>query len=305
MATADGVETLDRDQIEKFLTTCMDNLTSEATRTIMKNPTSGRPHARIIEMQKHVWEELGVSVEAGRLAVSKIKDTFPDDHADLLALRDKFAKTIDATYLQCLEDRRPSTLKKKGKMPRNAVLDFLEACNVKLDMPEVRDLLRQHIKETGTMPDPLVNELHNEVMELVGFEREYGQKCFLEFGNSKEFMQDREVATGFARWRGKTSNVCILLLNEYRRDGGELNVDEDVQNKCMDFEAKEQLTSMSPAERSALIEKNVSKVNIFHKLPPEGQQRYLERLSPEDKMELAKSQMLLATLVQSQQANKE
>lgn len=297
-----------RNQVEAFLTTCIETMSGDDTRNVLKDPSSGRPGAKLVEIQKQVWDDLGVSTDAGRLAVRNIKEAFPDDHAALLSLRDKYAITIDATYLQCLEDRRPNTLKKKGKMPRNTVLEFLDACNVKLDVPEVRDSLRRCIKETGLMPDSVVNDVHNEVMELLGFEKSHGQRCFRELGTSNEFMKDREVAMCYARWRGKTSEVCLALLNEFQKEGGELKVDQDVRNKLLEIQAKEELDSMSAQERAELIEKNVNKVNIFHKLPLDGRQRYLDRLSQEDKLELVKSEVLISTVLQAQQqkqANRE
>jgi len=224
-----------------------------------------------------------------------------DYSADLVALRDEFAKIVDATYLQSLEDRRPSVLKKKGKMPRSTVLEFFDACNLKLDSQEVRDRLRKKIKETGAMPDFVVNELHGEVMELLGYDREHGQRCFKDFGTANEFAHDREVAVCYARWRGKTSTVCLTLLNEHRKEGGELNVDEDVVAKLLELQAKDELDAMSFEERSQLLEKNAKRVNVFRGLPPEARKRYLERLAEEEKLELSKSEILMVTLLQGQQ----
>eukprot|EP00933_Yihiella_yeosuensis_P074638 TRINITY_DN83613_c0_g1_i1.p1 TRINITY_DN83613_c0_g1~~TRINITY_DN83613_c0_g1_i1.p1 ORF type:complete len:325 (+),score=62.59 TRINITY_DN83613_c0_g1_i1:38-976(+) len=301
---ADGNENVDRSQIEKFLTNCIDLLKSDATRKTLKEDREGRPGIKIHEMQKTVWDEIGVAPKAGQNAIHRLPELYPDDHADLVALREKFANAVDETYLQSLEDRRPSTLKTSGKMKRNHVLEFLDACCVKYDAAEVRDRLRAEIQTTGAMPDSVLNEVHDEVMELLGFERKFGQNCFKEFGSSKEFAQDREMAVAYARWRGKTSNVCLKLIYDYRKSGGEVKVTDDVYNKLIGMQANEELDAMTPEERAALIEKNVNKVNIFHKLPPEGRQRYLDRLGENEKMELAKSEVLIQGLLQSQQHKK-
>lgn len=287
---------VDRSQVEEFLKTCIDLVKSDDTRKALK-AYSGRPTVKIVEIQQGVWDKLGISTQAGRQAIGRINKNSPDDSA-LVALREEFAKTIDAAYLQCLEDRRPKELKKKGKMSRSTILEFCDASSVKLDMPEVQERLRTHIKETGAMPDPVLNTIHDEVMELLGFDPEYGQACFKDLGARDEFAHDREVATKYARWRGKTSDVCLALLYAYRKDGGELAVDESVKSKLLEMQAREELDTMSMEERSVLLENNAKKVNVFRALPPEGRQRYLERLGEQDKVELAKSEILMVTLTQ-------
>jgi len=293
-------EWIERDQIEKFLTICIDSMKSDATRATLKDPTSGRPVSKMMKMQKCVWDDLDISDESGGSAVSKIVDNFPDDIA-LLSLKDEFAKTVDATYLQCLQDRRPQVLETKKEMKRTTVLEFLDACSVMFDTTEVRERLTEKIKETGKMPDPVVSEVLDEVMELLGFEREHGQCSFQKFGASKEFQKDQEVAIAYQRWRGKTSNVCFELLNKHRREGGELNVDDDVQGKLLELQAKEELDGMAPEDQARLIEKNAKKVSVVSGLPVEGRLRYLAKLSEEEKLELAKTEILINTLQQLQQ----
>eukprot|EP00747_Dinoflagellata_sp_TGD_P186988 gnl/TRDRNA2_/TRDRNA2_44420_c0_seq1.p1 gnl/TRDRNA2_/TRDRNA2_44420_c0~~gnl/TRDRNA2_/TRDRNA2_44420_c0_seq1.p1 ORF type:complete len:309 (+),score=69.80 gnl/TRDRNA2_/TRDRNA2_44420_c0_seq1:60-986(+) len=287
-----------RSQVEQFLKSCIDLMTSDATREMLKDSSSGRPGATLVEIQKGVWDTVGVPTQAGRMAVASIEKLFPNDFEALVALRQEFAKTIDRVYLQCLEDRRPSVLEKKAPMTRAVVLEFLEACNVKLDVFEVRERLREHIKNAGSMPDAAINEVHSESMELLGFDREHGQRCFENFGKQKKFEQDRELAMSYARWRSKTSSVCFELLNEHRKAGGELHVTEEVKAELMQLQAKEELEAMSFDERNDMLEKNAKKVNVFRNLPDEARKRYLERLSEEEKMELAKSEILMMTLVE-------
>mmetsp|Transcript_73883 Transcript_73883/g.131095 ORF Transcript_73883/g.131095 Transcript_73883/m.131095 type:complete len:312 (-) Transcript_73883:30-965(-) len=300
MATADA-SAVDRSQVEDFLRTCIEINKSDETRKLLKAPSSGRPGPKLVEIQKGVWDKLGIPVQAGRLAVSKIDANNPDDCAVLVPLRKEFADTIDVAYMQCLEDRRPNVLKKKGKMPRNTILEFFSACKVKLETTEVQERLRSHIKETGTMPDTVVNAVHDEVMELLGFDREHGQSCFQDLGSRREFDNDQEVAMAYATWRGKTRNVTLSLLNEFQKGGGELKLDEELKSKLLDLQAKEELDNMSFEERAKLLEKNAKKVNVFRNLPPEGRQRYLERLQDREKLELAMSEILMITLLQNQQ----
>lgn len=289
------------DQIEKFLRNSIDVIRSDDTRTTLKDPASGQPGPKLVEIQKQVWEDLGVSPEAGRAAIGRVEKLFPEKSAALVCLREDFGKTIDSVYLQCLEDRRPSTLKKSGKMSRDEVLAFFDACNVMLDAPEVQSRLSDHIKATGTLPDSVANEVHDEVMELLGVERLHGQACFKKLGESQDFGKDRQVAIGYARWRGKTSSVCYSLLNEYRKSGGELNVDDEVREKLLEVRAQEELGAMSQEERAQLLQRNAKKVNIIQSLPPEGVARWLGQLNDEARLEIGMCQLLMERIVQSQQ----
>ena len=57
------------------------------------------------------------------------------------------------------------------------------------------------------MPEPILNALHDECMELLGFERAFGQKCFGELGASESFNSDRDVAISVAR--------CVYDIHTY------------------------------------------------------------------------------------------
>eukprot|EP00930_Biecheleria_cincta_P039632 TRINITY_DN27227_c0_g1_i1.p1 TRINITY_DN27227_c0_g1~~TRINITY_DN27227_c0_g1_i1.p1 ORF type:complete len:331 (-),score=72.11 TRINITY_DN27227_c0_g1_i1:190-1125(-) len=293
-------EWIERDQIEKFLRLCIDSMRSDATRAILKDSASGRPISKMMHMQKSVWDDLDISEAAGGSAVSRIQDNFPEDTA-LLSLKDEFDKTVDTTYLQYLEDRRPKVLETKKDMERTTVLEFLDACSVMFDTAKVRERLTEKIKESGKMPDSVVTEVLDEVMELLGFEREHGQSSFQKFGATKEFQKDQEVVVAYQRWRNKTSNVCLELLNKHRREGGELAVDENIKGKLFELQAREELDSMAPEDQALLIEKNAKKVSVVSQLPVEGRLRYLTKLSDEEKLELAKTEILINTLQQLQQ----
>ena len=300
MAAADAA-LIDRATIEDFLKTSIELVMSDVTRNELKDPSSGHPGAKLVEIQARVWQNLGISVDVGRLAVNRLEQNFPDDREALVSLRKEFAKTIDTVYIQCLEDRRPSVLEKSKELPRAIVLEFLVVCNLKLDTAEVQDRMRKHIKSTGSMPNSIVNEVHDEVMELLGFDKNHGRASFENLGKQKLFEQDREMAVAVARWRGKSTSVCLKLLSEHRKEGGDLNVTEEVKAELLQMQAKEELDAMSFDDRARLLEKNAKKVNVFRNLPDEARERHLAKLTQEEKMELAKSEILMMTLVQSRQ----
>ncbi|CAE7940883.1 unnamed protein product [Symbiodinium sp. KB8] len=294
---------VDDGQLEVFFQRCIEQMSSESTRKELANSDSGRPGKRLTELQAKIWEELGISVVDGRAAVARVpasgQATSAVAKSSLPALKKAFVAATDAVYLQCLEDRRPEVLQKEGRMSRSVVLEFLDACNVKMDTAEVQDKLRRKIQETGALPETVANEVHDEVMELLGFESAYGHSCFAEFGTSQEFAHDKDIATAYARWRGHSSEIMFKLLYDHWHSGGVLHVDAVVKHQMMKHGAKVQLNQMSTDERRQLLESSIDKVNVFHKLPHDGRQRYLERLDDQEMLEFTKAEILVATLVQS------
>eukprot|EP00929_Paragymnodinium_shiwhaense_P121473 TRINITY_DN93716_c0_g1_i1.p1 TRINITY_DN93716_c0_g1~~TRINITY_DN93716_c0_g1_i1.p1 ORF type:complete len:314 (-),score=96.49 TRINITY_DN93716_c0_g1_i1:97-1038(-) len=301
MAPADDPK-VDKEAVEKFLKQSIETLQSKETKELLAKASSGRPGAKIVELQKDLWASLGIEAHAGRAAIARFEQDLPADEASSLAkLKQDFARAADAAYLQCLADRRPKSLEKKAKLKRETILEFLEACNVKLDAPEVRERLQQFVKEKGQMPDDVVNELHDEVMELLGFDRAHGRSCFQELGAKQEFLQDREMAMAYARWRGKQGRVCLEILNEHAKAGADLDIGVEVKEKLLEMQAKDALSAMTLEQRTKLLEKNAKKVNVFRGLPDEARIRYLAKLTDNEKIELAQAEMLMATLVQNHQ----
>jgi len=285
--------------IEAFLTKCVSSMKSEETRAALKDSEAGRPGSKLVEIQAKVWEELGLTVPQGRMAVNAIEKNYPDDNEVLLELRNEFSRTAEAIYLQSLEDRRPVALEKEAKLPRDVVLEFFDACNLKLDMPDVKERLAKHVSTEGSLPEEIINDIHQDIMELLGYEREHGKACFEKLG--EDFAEDKEVAQNYQMWQRKTSVACLSILRQHQKEGGELNVEDGVKAQLLEMRAREDLDVMTPDVRGELLQKNAKKVQIFRSLPPDGRKRYLERLTEEEKVELAKSEILLTSVMQMQQ----
>jgi len=166
--------------------------------------------------------------------------------------------------------------------------------------PEVKQRLRAHITDTGKFPEAIIHDVLGDVMELLGFEREHGQQCCKECFTAKEFQHDEELIRAHSKWEQVIDSECLTLLNQYRKDGGVLNLNDVTAAKLREVRAKEELDAMSPEERGQLLDKNVKKVDIFRKLPPDARKRHLEKLSDEEKLELTKSEILMITIMQHQ-----
>merc|ERR1712083_1229699 len=103
-----------------------------------------------------------------------------------------------------------------------------------------------------------MGEVHEEVMELLGFERRHGLSC-------------------------------LQILRAHQEEGGELNVDLEMKGKLLELRAQEELDHMTIDQRAELLQQNAKKVNVLRNLPSEARQQYLQRLQEGEKLEIAKS----------------
>lgn len=251
---------------------------------------------------------MGIEPQVGRVAVARAEEDYPEDAESLQQSQIAFTRAYDDAYLQCLKDRRPDKLEKKAKMKRATVLEFFRAYIVTLNTPRFREQLEHYVEQHGSMPNKILKEVHEEVTELLGFDRAHGQKCFADLG---AFVNDREVAMAYKEWKSKISSICLDVLKKHMQAGGELNVSaeekkvlqEQVEQeealtakaaieKSQKLQAQEAVSAMSQDERVKLMEKNAKKLRIVQGLPEEARLRYLAKLSDEEKTELAQTEMI-------------
>eukprot|EP00913_Durusdinium_trenchii_P028061 g26308.t1 len=103
-----------------FLSAGIKMMQTDRTRELLKDPKAV-PHAgrKLIELQRAEWSTLG--------------------NKELLDMRMKFMHTAMRTYLQALKDRRPAVLESKRPLPRASILEFFDACNTRMDLPETQE----------------------------------------------------------------------------------------------------------------------------------------------------------------------
>jgi len=114
--------------------------------------------------------------------------------------------------------------------------------------------------------------------------------------------KDPELQAKHGRWQKGTSHFCMDALRRASiEDKAELKCSDQVKMRVLEMVARETITTMTPEERTGLLDKNAKKVQIFRALPNEGRVRYLERMCDEEKIELMKSELLLLNVMQAQQ----
>lgn len=268
-----------------------------AIRELLKDPAGGRPGIVLIELQQKIWDDLSVDRNHGRIAVDNLEKLYENPN-ELAGKRAEFVSTAKVTYMQALEDRKPGVLEKEGKLTRESVFEFFDACNLLMESKDLRENLVKEIAETGDFPNKALNGARGSVMELLGYDVDHGLKCFADLGD--DFPDDKDMAGAYENWQKKAHGQCLQLVYEYKKGGGEVKGGVGLVLKLLEIQAHQELDSMSREDCSALLDKNAKKVQTFRALPPEGRERYMEKLPEAEKLELMKSEILLMAVMQNQ-----
>lgn len=292
-----------QEDVEAFLKQVTKKLKSADTRKSLKNNVSGKSGMTLMnEVQDSTWDELGIHRMAGRHFVENLEEIFPkESHQKLLDLRRQFAKASDETYWNFLEDRRPETLDTRRELQRNTQLDFYTACCTMLSRKETKDKLYAYIEKSGLFPDDIVTEVLGDVLELLGVERSHGQACLKKVTSTKAFQEDQDLQRAHRRWSGTVEDECLQLMRKYQKKGGKINSGPVVVAKLLEMQAKDELDAMTTEQKKELWENNLKKLQVVQNLPPPARIQYIEKLTHEEKVTLAKIEILYNTIMDQQQ----
>jgi len=284
-----------------FLNSGMAMMQRDETRQLLQESSIAKPGSRLVEMQRAEWDALGVDRDFGCNCLDRIHEDFPGDE-ELLKTRQEFVHTAERTYLQALVDRCPGTLECKKPMPRAVMIEFFNACNTKMGLPEFQEKLMRHIEETGTPPNELIVNMQRDWLEVFGFEKDYGCKQLSNVQTN--LKKDEELQKHFQRWMQVAQGTCMQLLRAHQMTSGKFPAEFMGDNPLMQKhgkQAKEDLDAMTPEERGALLnEKMKKKISIFAQLPPEAREKHMSQLSEEDQLEMLKAQILMMSVMKQQ-----
>eukprot|EP00607_Mallomonas_marina_P004470 CAMPEP_0182438578 /NCGR_PEP_ID=MMETSP1167-20130531/85872_1 /TAXON_ID=2988 /ORGANISM="Mallomonas Sp, Strain CCMP3275" /LENGTH=361 /DNA_ID=CAMNT_0024632007 /DNA_START=628 /DNA_END=1713 /DNA_ORIENTATION=- len=76
-------------------------------------------------------------------------------------------------------------------MTKSEILEFFEACNALMAMPETKKILKQTYESTKTPPGDKVIELQREMLEILGIEKDFGVSCLNHI--PKDFPDDPNI----------------------------------------------------------------------------------------------------------------
>jgi len=270
----------------------------EATREMLK--CEAKPGQKLIELQRAEWDPMNIDRDLGCQFLDKLEEHVPGKD-DLIALRSEFIITAQRSFLQAMEDKRPTKLERKKPMPRETIIEFFDACNTKMDLPETREKLVQTLESTQQVPNQVIIDLQRELLEVFGFEREHG--CAMLSNIGSDFPQDQELHQRFAMWRNKAHMTCMQAVKQHQVNGGQMPKHPELfsgTNPELIQKAKEELSSMTPEQRKELFDRFQKKVEVYMNLPPEGKAAHMKKLGDAEKLEYAKAQILMVNMMQLQ-----
>lgn len=196
------------------------------------------------------------------------------------------------TYLAALEARRPMELETVKPLPRETIVEFFDACNVRMELPEFIASLASHMEETQQLPNKLIVEAQRDLLEVLGFERDHA--CAVLSNIPKDFSDDRDLLWKFQMWQQKAQMTCMKAVQMVKTA-----VSNDVLNGYADDireAACKAIQAMTPAERGEFLMKLQPKLEVIQKLPPERRQDYVMKMSRDDRIELEKAQILIVSM---------
>merc|ERR1712232_217905 len=229
------------------------------------------------------WDDMGIDRDAGRLALDS-SDKFKD--AALQDKRNEFVVTAMKTYLQSLKDRKPATLETKKKIPKQVILEFFDACNTHMDLPEYKEELALWTRQHGQMPNQLVIDAQKDWLEILGWEREFGCQCLNDAG--ADYAEDEELKSAYVQWRSKAEMTCKQAVMDVQMAAHQSFV-SNPEVQALSVEAKVQIDSMSPKERGEFLQKFVKKFQVFMSLPMDARSAHMAKLNKAEKMDLVKA----------------
>jgi hypothetical protein len=285
----------DRAKCVAFFQTGIAMMKSDETRQSLTDRAIEKPGQKLIEMQRAGWDTLDIDRDVGCNALDSLEQDFPDDQ-ELIDMKFEFIHSASRSYIQSLNDRAPTKLETKKKLPRAVIIEFFEACNIQMGIPEFQDKLARHMQDKKSPPNSIIVEMQRDMLEVFGWEKEHG--CRMLSNLSKDFPNDQELFQHFHRWSGVAQQTCMRIVQGHMRANGECPMAQHIENPDPKFlemkeKAEAEIDAMTPEEQDKCAEDMQKKIQVFAQLPNEAKLRYMQKLGEEDKVELVKAQVLM------------
>lgn len=278
-----------REDAVRFLARGIEMMQSDETRErLMDKDAFPRPGLALIEWQLEGWDELGVDRDLACQCMNQVEEVFPGD-TELLDQLNDFARCSQRAYLQALGDRKPKDLDAHGPMERAVLLEFFDACNTKMSLPEFQSMLVKNLVQKQQPPNRTVIETQRELLEVLGYEKDHG--CALLARIQQDFPNDAELHQKFRQWMMTAQMTCQAVMREAPCQAM-MGEEETAERKRVMLRAQEDLQTMTQDDRQAFVERMKKKMKILATLPQEEQIKYMKSLSEADMLDFAKAQLL-------------
>lgn len=293
---------------------------TEATRRILADPVEcPEPGKKLIELQVEGWDVLGVSRDVGCQALDNIQMS----DSELFRMRQEFCQIATRMFVQTIEDRKPSQLESKAKIPREKIALFFDTCNAKLDLPETLEMLVSWAKENKAGPNQLIIDMQKDMLECVGWEREHG--CMVLSSIPQDFPGDKDLMQRLMQWKGKAEQICMMvvkIVNQHMRMEAkncpgevseqigravpvtevieqQLNASNDMRELAA--KARKEIATMSEEAQEEHVTVMQEKMEKIMKLPPAEKQEAM-RNNEVDKYDVVKSHVIMAARMEAKKA---
>lgn len=295
-----------------FLAAGVSMMESDETRQLLKDTaTCSRPGQALIDLQRAGWPKLGIDADVGCGHLDKLEEHFAGETVqELLELREKFIVTSMKTYLRSLYDRKPEELERRKPIPRETFVEFFDASNTKMQLPDFKKRLVQHLTDTGKPPNGFIIEAQRELLECLGFEADHGCQLLSKSLEEASKRGDNDFAHRFKMWQVTAERACHEAIRVYTAAGGEVkgmpSGPVGQQSFPPEFlevrqEAVKEIETMSPKERGEFLMQMQKRVQIFSSLPPDAKSKHAQKMSKAERLDFVKVQLLAASLLQQRQ----
>ena len=282
--------TMTRDELAEFFRDGIAMMRSAETRAALRDRNAKeRPGAQLVERQQLKFDEMNIDRKAGCKLAGTCRADYADDE-ELKALHEEFMATAQQEFIDALEALKPSKLKRSGVFPKKSILEFFDACNTKMQLPSTRELLADQFKRTKQPPNELIIKLQKDMLETLGFEREWACGKLNRIG--QDFGEDRELVQGMQAWAAMAQQACRRAQSDgdpsLRPDSKEMRQIVELQAK-----ARQELATMASSDKAAFLKKLGKKVEVFNRLSAPDRVRYVMKLSEEERRDFVKAQVLM------------
>ena len=176
----EGGTGIPRDVLLGFLVGCTAEMREQEniSRIVDISEATGAPLSAVgMEFQRVTMESVhGIEKIYGCKYLARIPAVFPTD-AELIEAGSNFIAGCMFFFLAGIRERGKRVelpLKSTGTIPTPVMHDFFEGCNALMQDPAVKAELRTIARETGQPPNERIIALQRSVLELLGYEADFG-----------------------------------------------------------------------------------------------------------------------------------
>ncbi|CAM9328263.1 unnamed protein product [Choristocarpus tenellus] len=282
------------EQIELFFNVAIDKLKSAEVREEIKGQVTDemRIPAILIKIQHEELESMGFDRQEGQAALNGYAHSAMNDRIKQEKM-EAFSHTCQRTFIEVLRDMQPEEMEKEKKMTPSQVLEFFEACNTLMALPETKATLREEFLQTKNPPDETIVKMQRSMLRTLGFEPDHGVACLNSF--PQDYPEERQLQGRmqfFMRCSSMARQEAMIGKEEMRKQAQMQQVSSMKEQQMM-----MELNAMSPEEkeqlvkRAAEIQRKHAKAVMAIKNPSE-RTKYILSISEKEQWEMAKLQML-------------